>query len=305
MITRPMKPYKLITSELAVIRYPVIGTPKIDGIRCTKVNGLALTASHKPIPNRCIASYIERREVPDGFDGELVTPGTFQETVSAVMSLDGQPPFKWLVFDYVIDARATYVDRLADLSTQLSTRAYPFLEMVTPTLLNSELDLLRFEEAVLIAGYEGIVVRALTSPYKNGRSTLREQGMLALKRFVDAEAVVTGVTPKFHNSNVATLNELGLTHRSHHADGRTALDTLGALRVRDIRTGIEFSVGTGFTDYQRSLLWANPPIGKLIKYKSLPHGVKDAPRHPVFLGFRAIEDMTLSSPLGEGSQNIN
>jgi len=32
-------------------------------------------------------------------------------------------------------------------------------------------------------------------------------------------------------------------------------------------------------------------IGKLKKYKFMPHGVKDAPRHPVFVGFRDACDL--------------
>jgi DNA ligase-1 len=34
----------------------------------------------------------------------------------------------------------------------------------------------------------------------------------------------------------------------------------------------------------------NGAIGKLVKYKYFAIGVKDAPRHPVFLGFRSKLD---------------
>ena len=30
---------------------------------------------------------------------------------------------------------------------------------------------------------------------------------------------------------------------------------------------------------------------EFVKYKSFDHGVKDRPRHPVFLGFRSAEDL--------------
>jgi hypothetical protein len=32
-------------------------------------------------------------------------------------------------------------------------------------------------------------------------------------------------------------------------------------------------------------------MGKVVKYKSQPTGVKDKPRFPVFLGFRDVVDM--------------
>ena len=46
---------------------------------------------------------------------------------------------------------------------------------------------------------------------------------------------------------------------------------------------------TGFTDHDRHLLWAQRAdlLGRVVKYKSMKAGVLDAPRHPVFLGFRA------------------
>lgn len=46
-------------------------------------------------------------------------------------------------------------------------------------------------------------------------------------------------------------------------------------------------------DSLRSEIWNNQSkyIGKLVKYKSQKVGEKDAPRFPVFLGFRDLKDM--------------
>jgi len=58
-------------------------------------------------------------------------------------------------------------------------------------------------------------------------------------------------------------------------------------------TGVEFSIGTGLTALQRGVFWARQDdyLGKTVKYKFFPVGVKDKPRHPVFLGLRHPEDM--------------
>jgi DNA ligase-1 len=66
---------------------------------------------------------------------------------------------------------------------------------------------------------------------------------------------------------------------------------LGAFTVRD--GGVEFSVGTGFTYEDRTQFWRrrHELIGSIITYEYLPIGVKDKPRHPVFLGFRMQEDV--------------
>jgi DNA ligase-1 len=96
-----------------------------------------------------------------------------------------------------------------------------------------------------------------------------------------------------HNANVAFQNELGRTARSSHQDNKVGKGTLGAFLCVDLATGANVSVGTGFTADQRADFWSRREQlrGQLVKYKHFPHGVKDAPRHPVFLGFRDPEDM--------------
>jgi DNA ligase-1 len=63
--------------------------------------------------------------------------------------------------------------------------------------------------------------------------------------------------------------------------------------VRDIETGVDFHIGTGFNDAQRKEIWESRGgwLGKIVKYKSFKVGVKEKPRHPVFLGVRMKEDM--------------
>jgi DNA ligase-1 len=61
-------------------------------------------------------------------------------------------------------------------------------------------------------------------------------------------------------------------------------DMLGALRVRN-QQGIEFSVGTGFTDAER----ANPPpVGSIITYKYHGYTSNGVPRFASFLRIREV-----------------
>ena len=48
---------------------------------------------------------------------------------------------------------------------------------------------------------------------------MREGYLLKVKRFVDGEALVIGVTEPMHNANEAKTNELGRTARSHKKAG--------------------------------------------------------------------------------------
>ncbi len=121
--------------------------------------------------------------------------------------------------------------------------------------------------------YGGTTLRDPLSPYKVGRSTLKEQYLLKLKRFTDGEAHITGYTE--------AVSE----------DMRTPLGILGALEVQDLKTKASFKVGTGYTDRVRQDLWHRRVAirGRIIKYKHQAFGAKDAARIPVFLGFRDME----------------
>ena len=91
MIKRPILAEKIEPSELENLKYPVLVSPKLDGIRCLIVDGKALSRSFKPIPNLFIQSLLSKQEF-NGLDGELVLEGkTFNETQSIVMSESSEP----------------------------------------------------------------------------------------------------------------------------------------------------------------------------------------------------------------------
>ena len=144
-------------------------------------------------------------------------------------------------------------------------------------------------------GYEGIMLRNPGGIYKHGRSTLKEGHLLKLKRFVDSEAIVIDVKPLMHNENEAVRNKLGHLERSSKKAGKVATNMVGSLVVRDVKTGVEFEIGTGFDEKQRYDLWSDRHLivaqKWVVKYKSQPIGVKEKPRFPVFLGFRDKRDM--------------
>lgn len=287
--------------DFAKLQYPVLASPKFDGIRCLVRNGKPVSRSLKAIPNSFIQSVLSDWAL-DGLDGELIVgepyaKNVYQITDSGVMTRAGNPDFKFYVFDVLPDFEGeTYEARLRrlemtvrDLPSALQAR----IEIVPQTPCTTEAELLAFEATLLDLGYEGIMVRSASGLYKNGRSTTREGALLKLKRFEDSEAVVLGFECMYHNGNAATVDALGHTDRSSHRENMIPLNTLGKLVVRDTVSGVEFSIGTGFSAKQREDLWADQDnlIGKLVKYKHFPIGVVDKPRFPVFLGFRSKDDL--------------
>lgn len=292
MIKKPM--LSGVLENLNDLKYPVLCTPKLDGIRSLKVNGEPVTRKFKPVPNR----YIRHKLVLfalEGFDGEIILKGkTFSEISSSVMSEDGEPDFTYVVFDYYRDY---VVDRLVGYAERMKTLAncpkLPHIEYLFPAQINNELELLAYEAQCLSDGYEGVMIRSPNSPYKFGRSTVKEGYLLKFKRFYDSEAIVLAFEEKMHNENEATKDELGNTKRSSHQANQIPANTLGSFCVKEKKTGVEFKIGTGFDADFAKQVWSNQKdyIGKIIKYKAQKVGEKDKPRFPSFIGFRDEKDM--------------
>ena len=290
MITRPMLAGKCEVPEL--LRFPVLASPKIDGIRCLKVGGRALTRSFKPIPNRFVREWIEAN-LPDGVDGELMLRGgTFSETTSAIGRESGEPDFVFHVFDFVsAGCDVPYERRMREL---VALPDHEQVQKVLPVDISNVAALTAFENHCLAQGYEGIMVRTPGSPYKCGRSTAGEGWLLKIKRFEDSEAVVLGCVEGMSNLNPAEKDAFGRTKRSGRKENNIRRGTLGAFLVRDITTGVEFRL-SGFDTITASTIWARQAsvIGRVVKFRHQPSGAKDAPRFPKFLGFRERWDMSL------------
>jgi DNA ligase-1 len=160
-------------------------------------------------------------------------------------------------------------------------------------LIKNKDELLAYEATCLSEGYEGVMLRDPNGPYKFGRSTENEGYLLKLKRFQDSEAVILEIVEKTNNENVKEKDAFGRSKRSSAMAGLVLAGTMGAFKVKDVKTGIEFGIGSGFTDEFRAEVWANQKkyIGKIVKYKSQEIGAKDAPRFPVFLSMRHPDDM--------------
>ena len=112
--------------------------------------------------------------------------------------------------------------------------------------------------------------------------------MLKVKRFEDSEAEILRIEEEMHNANEAQRDNLGRTKRSTAKEGKVGKGTMGALVVRDLKTGVEFNIGSGFTASDRQDEWKP---GEIVKYRYFPVGIKTKPRHPVYIGRRSNIDL--------------
>lgn len=275
--------------------YPLIATPKFDGIRCSIQKGVAVSRTLKPIPNRSIQKRLGTLEL-EWLDGELIVgrptaPDVYTRSMSGVMSQDGEPDVTFYVFDWIDASKKLGFQKRFDIMNSL---LFPkVVHIVRGTVVNNDDELAKYEETALTEGYEGIILRSPNGLYKQGRSTLNEAYLIKVKRFSDSEAVVIGYEEQLQNNNAQEIDERGYAKRSSVQANMAPKGTLGALLVRDLKTGVEFSVGTGFDNAMRDSIWSHKEsvVGQLIKYKYFEVGNYEKPRFPVFLGFRSKEDM--------------
>jgi DNA ligase-1 len=291
---RPMKADNVVLDKLT---YPLYVSPKLDGIRAVIVDGVVMSNSMKPIRNEYVQECFGREEL-NCLDGELIVGKPWAEDVylktnSGVMSKEGKPDVMFYVFDNIF-REDDWIDWFVRVDqNRYFENLFHNVRLVNQYHVFTQKGLKEHEAAFVASGYEGAMVRKPNSPYKHGRSTVNQGYLLKLKSFLDSEAVIEGYEELLHNNNEKKTNELGYAQRASHAENKTPGGVLGALHVRDVKTGVDFHIGTGFDAATRKQLWDNREllIGKIVKYKYFPVGVKEKPRHPSFLGFRDPDDM--------------
>jgi len=160
--------------------------------------------------------------------------------------------------------------------------------------VNNEVDLFCVKEHFLEKGYEGVILRDPSAPYKYGRSRPSDGALIKFKDFTDEEATVVGFKQFFHNDNEAVTDAMGHMKRSAHQANKRPAEMLGALVAQSANWPVTFEIGSGFDMALRETIWANQSayIGRQVKFKYLKPGTKDRPRHPIFLGFRDPSDIS-------------
>lgn len=196
---------------------------------------------------------------PFPLDGELwLERKAFQRTVSIVRRHD--QPIAWRNIQYVVfdapEVTGPFEQRLARCREHFERFPALYVDVLAHERCNGA-DHVRQRLAEIEAqGGEGLMLRQPESEYVPRRSGT----LLKVKSFHDAEALVIG----------------------HQAGTGRHRGRLGALLVQ-LDNGIQFAVGTGFSDRQRE---SPPPVGSWITFRYQELTDRGVPRFPTFVRVR-------------------
>lgn len=195
-------------------------------------------------------------------DGELwIARGKF-EKISAIVRTHAGRGNDWQTISFMIfdlpNSKATFTQRLSEIRKLVGNSASPYLKMIKQYKLTTQKQLQNKLNKVIEAGGEGLMLHHINAYYQ----VKRNQDLMKLKRFDDAEAVVL--------SQIAG--------KGKHT-GR-----MGALVIQTSE-GITFKIGTGFSDKERE---SPPEVGDIITYRYTGKTSNGVPRFASFLRIRFV-----------------
>lgn len=195
----PMLAHKF-SEQAHKIKYPALGQPKLDGIRCIAIvkNGECTlwTRTRKPItavPHivQELEAAFENTDIV--LDGELYNhdyKNNFEKIVSLVRQEEPDPDHTLVQFHvYDMVNGEPFKNRFAQLHRLFTVFEFHSIKMVQTEVVKSEDEIPYFFEKYRQGGYEGAMIRNSESLYVNKRS----YDLLKVKEFDDAEFQIIGI----------------------------------------------------------------------------------------------------------------
>ena len=258
MIFRPLRA-PIAIPRLEDLEYPLLMSPKIDGIRGVTFGGKVHSSTMKLHTNLQV-----QRDFGDveGLDGELTYgsptgPDVMNRASSAVRARDVEGDFQFYLFDWVLDPEMPYYRRLEMLHEAID--GYPQYSTLQQVEANSPEEARAIEEGFILEGYEGAMMRNPMAPYKHNRATFRDRIIWKLKRFHDEELLCVDLEHAWANENAQTVNAMGLQERSYSIGNKTPKEEVGTYICTD---GFrEHRIAPGMmTHEQRAEHWATRSV---------------------------------------------
>ena len=233
---------------------------KLDGVRAFWDGRVLRFRSGNPVP---APAWFTAALPPQPLDGELWIARERFDQVSGIVRSHPPDDRDWKQVRYMVfelpNAPGSFTERIARMRTLVERAQAPWLQMVPQFRVPNSAALKQQLDKIVKQGGEGLMLHRADAPYQTGRQDV----LLKLKPWQDAEATVIGYTP---------------------GKGKYAGMT-GALNMQ-MPDGKTFRIGSGLSDALRR---NPPPIGARItyRYQSLtPSGI---PRFARYLRVREQE----------------
>jgi DNA ligase 1 len=251
------------------LRFPLLASPKLDGMRVSITERGPVTRGGLLLPNERLRAYLDRDELR-GLDGELtfgdpVAPDVVQRSIGAGMSRKGPPPERGLsfwVFDSFAEPKAPFTERYRAAARAVKRAKLSHVHLVPQTLVRGQARLRALEAQFLELGFEGVMLRRPDAPYTFGRVKAQSQALLKMKQRQFATGEIIGVARKDSGGHALIVTHPDYTEPFEiPVYGRNAQ----ALATAD---GREL-------------------IGRRVRFTRLRGSWKRAPRAPLFVGIDA------------------
>jgi DNA ligase-1 len=298
-IRKPMKAEDFIEEKL---RFPYLGSYKVDGYRSFIDQNICRMSSGKEMPNDSTRNVFSHPDL-DGLDGEMVVgpwnrPDTFRRTSSALRRKADEPRAILYTFDDRSIGNLPYRTRYESIRRRVQLardRGHVQLGIIEHILIRDMQDLLQYENEALMLGFEGIMLNDPEAMYKNGRSTVLENIILKVKRMTHEEARIIGFTEQMENISESFLDDLGRSKKSYKKEDLVGAGMVGSFIVQSSLWPTEFSISaSSLTHDERKDAYdkfEEKYSGQLARFSYFARGVVDVPRHGVFNGLRDVEDL--------------
>lgn len=276
------------------MKYPLIASYKLDGVRCIIHKGELYSRSWKPLPNKQLrerfSELLQWSLVYDDsyLDGEIYSHVlAFNKLSGLVRRHDEELPesVQFWLFDVIHPLDARYQERLTIVKSIAQRYNTP-----TPDTfkVNSAEDVRIIMERALDEGYEGLILNNPGAEYKNGRITINSANGYKMKPYRTYDSTIIGITQATVVDPQAekTINELGYSETSNKKGDRVPIPMAACFIVK--HNGHEVDVVIAEDEDTKKQIWVNQEeyIGKVVEWKGLEVGMKDKPRHPVSIRIR-------------------
>ena len=283
------------TIDIKTLKYPLLVSYKLDGIRCIFRNGEMTSRALKQFPNLQLRKRFEHLAKISKtnnviLDGELLAKSlTFNELSGLTRQLDKELPedLHFYCFDKI--ENENFNEPFFGRISSINNNSYYFRTVPQYMVYNYK-EINKYYKLALNWGCDGLILRDPNGKYKFGRGTVKEGLIYKMKPFQTFDAKIIDVIQATEVKEGAEkkINELGRSVTSKKLADRVLIEKASAFVV--IYKGKELKVTIAMTDKEKEEVWQNRKkyIGRTIEYKGMLVGMKEdgLPRHPVFLRFR-------------------